>query len=185
MPCRVKGLRKHASSSIISLRRLLKCSLSPVQVVVHVTETVQVMSWQRVIAQLSQILCSQVLSTISCHSVLACRRQKGPLHILGLRSTKISPYLLKHRGKPAAFSEPSWMCQSWLGFTKFVPCAKAVGAFLKRPGFTHDPQNWARQRSNQSHSGSARKEFLLVKHHSEVGMQLKCCAWCLSTPITR
>lgn len=46
------------------------CCLLPVKVVVHVAETVQVVPWQRVISQLSEILCPQILSPITCHSVL-------------------------------------------------------------------------------------------------------------------
>lgn len=37
----------------------------------HVAEAVQVMSRQRVVSQLSEVLCSQVLSSITRHRVLA------------------------------------------------------------------------------------------------------------------
>lgn len=70
-------VRCHLSAVVVRCEDVCVWS-RPVQVVAHVAEAVQVVSRQRVITQLSEILRSQVLASITRHGVLAWgQRREG------------------------------------------------------------------------------------------------------------
>lgn len=52
-------------------------SASPLQAEAEVVHPIQILSWQGVISQLPEVLCPEVLASVTCHRVIALGEQTG------------------------------------------------------------------------------------------------------------